>query len=204
MTAASARGRYLRGMVAFDIETLDKEPFPNAVTAAAVYGGPSFSKYFVFRTSVGDDPHADREADERAKAEFLSILDNAPCLCSFNGIQFDMRFMRVAWGLPAEKIESWVLKTFDVFEASRLALGWHFSLSKFLEVNMMESKSGKGSDAIKLARNHRWEELGTYCLQDTKVTYILSTHDLIVFPVTAMRKKTMVIDRSNTTLFSLY
>jgi hypothetical protein len=191
-------------MVAFDIETLDKEPFPNAVTAAAVYGGPSFSKYFVFRTSVGDDPYADPEADEKAKAEFLSILDNAPCLCSFNGIQFDMRFMRVAWGLPAEQIEGWVLKTFDAFEVVRLGVQKYFSLSDFLKFNMIESKSGKGSDAIGLARRHEWEELGAYCLQDTKVTYILSTHDVIVVPLKYKNGTAMVLEKSNSSLFSLF
>ena len=111
--------------------------------------------------------------------------------------------MRVAWGLPAEKIEAWVLKTFNAFEVVRLGMQRYFSLSDFLKFNMIESKSGKGSDAIGLARKHKWKELGSYCLQDTKVTCILSTHDIIVVPMT-YNEKAIVLERSNSSLFTLF
>lgn len=191
-------------MVAFDIETLDKEPFPNAVTAAAVYSGARLSRYFVFKTSVGDDPDADLQIDEESKREFIEILDKAPCLCSYNGIQFDMRFMRVAWNVPAEKLEAWILKTFDAFEACRLGLGRYFPLSKLLDLNQIESKSGSGAEAIRLAREHRWDELGEYCLQDTKVTYLLSLQDVILYPIQNNKRKLVVINRLSSGLFSLY
>lgn len=202
-TKAARRGRY-KEMVAFDIETLSKEPYENAVTAAAVYDSSGTGKYFVFKTSVGDDPEADAESDAKAREEFLSILDKAPSLCSFNGIKFDITFMRIAWNLPDDQIRGWVLKTFDVFEASRLALGRYFSLSQVLDKNSLESKSGSGADAIKLAQKHNWEELGSYCLQDTKVTYILSTQSTIVLPVHTTKQQMIVIDRNSKSLFELY
>ena len=195
------RGRY-KEMIAFDIETLDKEPFPNAVTAAAVYDGKGIARYFVFKTSVS--PDASMEDDEKQRAEFLSIMDRAPSLCSFNGIQFDIRFLRVAWSLPDAQIKAWVLKTFDVFEISRLSMGRYFSLSKILEKNQLESKSGSGADAIKLARDCKWEELGSYCLQDTKVTYMMSTLPVIMLPLHTTRRQIIVLDRTTWTLFNLY
>jgi len=200
---AERRGRY-KEMVAFDIETLSKEPYENAVTAAAVYDSSGTGKYFVFKTSVKDDPEADPVSDAAAKEEFLSILDRAPSLCSFNGIQFDIRYMRIAWNLPENQIRDWVLKTFDVFEASRLALGRFFSLSKVLAKNSLESKSGSGADAIKLAQDHKWDELGSYCLQDTKVTYIFSTQPTIVLPLHTSKKQMIVMDRNSKSLFELY
>lgn len=202
-SARRARGK-LAGVVAFDIETLDRAPAPNAVTAAAVYDPSGASKYFLFRTSVGDDPSADSSADAAAREEFLGILDRAPSLCSFNGIQFDMRFMRVAWGLPDEQVEKWVLKTFDVFEASRLALGRYFALSRVLELNGLEAKTGSGADAIRLAREHRWEELGEYCLQDTRVTHLLCTVGEIALPLHLPKQRRVFADPGDPGLFKVY
>ncbi len=96
------------------------------------------------------------------------------------------------------------MKTFDVFELSRLALGRYFSLSKILEKNQIESKSGTGAEAIKLAQEMRWEELGSYCLQDTKVTHMLSKLQVIMLPLHTVKKQMIVLDRDSTSLFNLY
>jgi hypothetical protein len=203
------------GMVAFDIETTGLDPHRHQVTAACLYGamdgqrpgqqvlrddatpGTHVMRTFVF---TNEDPEADRALRE----EFMAHLDSARSLCAFNGIRFDIPFLMTAWGVPHARIESWVVKTFDVFEACKLGLNSTFSLDRLLAANSLESKSGSGLHAIHLAKTGQWEALGSYCMQDTRMTYLVSSQRAIMLPLHTVRGKRMVMDRGEAGLFTLW
>ena len=167
-------------MLAFDIETTGLDGRTCAVTAACVHGvdphNNPVSHTFVF-------PNEDQEADTRSKLHFLSLLDASPRLCAFNGVRFDIPFLHSAWRLPDAQVEAWALKTFDVFEAVKLSLNSTFSLDRLLAHNRLPAKTGSGLHAIHLANTGQWDALGEYCMQDTRMTYLVSTLPLISLPV---------------------
>lgn len=74
-------------------------------------------------------------------------------------------------------------------------------MSKVLERNNLEGKTGSGADAIVLAREHEWEKLGAYCLQDTKVTYLLSTQRVVMLPLRTQKNQIVAINRYVAGLF---
>jgi RNase_H superfamily len=183
----------LLSMVAFDIETEGFNPLKQRITAAAVYDGNGLSKVFVFK---GED----QAADLALREEFLSILDAAPRLCSFNGIRFDIPYIIKHWKLDPLLAERWVRKTLDIFEACKLGLKQTFKLSQLLAVNNMESKTGSGLEAVGLARDRRWEELGAYCLQDTRLTYLVTAQMGVMLPLRTQSQR-VVVDRSHPSMF---
>ena len=185
------------GMIAFDIETTGLDASSCRVTAACVFG-PGVEETFIFK---GEDPTADAALRDR----FVSILDSAPRLCAFNGIRFDIPFLYKAWGLSLDRVECWVLKTFDVFEACKLASNATFSLNRLLASNGLESKSGTGCHAITLAQTKQWDALGAYCMQDTRLTYQVSCQRLIALPLTARKgARRVVLDRDSEGLFGVW
>lgn len=204
------------GMVAFDIETMGLDPAQHRITAACLYGamdgprpgqrvtragavpGPHVVKTFVFRHDEPDDK------DLAQREEFMAHLDSARGLCAFNGIRFDFPFLQKAWDIPAARVESWIVKTFDVYEACKLGLGATFSLDRLLAANSLESKTGSGLHAIQLAKEGKWEELGDYCMQDTRMTYLVSSQQAIALPLHTVRGKRLVLDRGTSGLFTLW
>ena len=203
------------GMVAFDIETTGLDPGTHRITAACLYGamdGPRPGQRII-REAHEPGPHVVRtyvftdeapEADLALREEFMSHLDSARSLCAFNGIRFDIPFLQRAWDVPHERVESWIVKTFDVFEVCKLALGSTFSLDRLLAANSLESKSGSGLHAIHLAKTGRWKELGEYCMQDTRMTYLVSSQCFIALPLHTLRGKRLVLDRASPGLFNLW
>jgi hypothetical protein len=185
------------GLIAFDIETTGLDPRGHAVTAACVFGDGA-EETFLFK---GEDDTEDAAARER----FLAVLDAAPRLCAFNGIRFDIPFLHTSWGLSTERVEAWVLKTFDVYEACKLGLNTTFSLDKLLFANGMEGKSGSGLHAITLAKTKQWEALGAYCMQDTRLTYLVTRQDNIALPLLGQSSRRQIaIDRMTSTLFRMW
>ena len=187
----------LRSMVAFDIETRGLNPIVKPITAAAVYDGCGLSKVFLFK---GED----RVTDLALREEFLSILDAAPRLCSFNGIRFDIPYIIKDWGLDPARAHDWVWKTVDVFEACKLGLQQTFKLAQLLAVNNMESKTGSGAEAVVLAEEGRWEELGAYCLQDTRLTYLVTAQMGVILPLHTPARQRVVMDRTHPSMFSVW
>ena len=165
----------LKTMVAFDIETTGLDPSRHRITCACLHSH-GLSKTFLFKGEVEAD-------DIKLQDEFLAHLDAAPRLCAFNGVRFDIPFICKAWNIPAERAGGWVRKTLDVFEASKLALGKTFSLDRLLEANGLEGKSGSGLQAIEYAREGKWDQLGPYCMQDTRMTYLATSQHFTALPV---------------------
>ena len=74
-------------LLAFDIETEGLDSSIHRITVASVYD-PDRNISHTFNFVRGDEAsfHAEREG-------FLRCLDEAPALCCFNGVRFDIPFI---------------------------------------------------------------------------------------------------------------
>jgi hypothetical protein len=181
----------LRTMLAFDIETtgLDPEGYDTQgrrirVTCVCVCNGLGVARTFIFKGK-----EAPTEEDLALRQEVIAHLNAAPRLCAFNGIRFDIPFLARSWGLPASQAGAWVRKTLDVFEASKLSLGRTFSLDRLLIANGLDTKSGSGRRAIELAEREAYEDLGAYCMQDTRMTYLVTSQYHLALPFSSGGKR---------------
>ena len=161
-------------MLAFDLETTGLDPSTATVTCACAYDpSAGIDRVFYFSRPEGaDSPEA-----------FFALLDAAARLCAFNGARFDLPFLQARYGLSDARVGGWMLKLYDLYEACRLGFDSGFSLNALLAANGMESKTGTGADAIVLAREGRWDELGEYCRQDTVKTHAVSSLTRPVLPL---------------------
>ena len=162
-------------VVAFDIETLGliprapEAPLP-AITCVCAY------------TSEGEEialrmwwpPHEQAESKEpENRARALALLDGAEVLIAYNGLGFDIEFMRRAWGLDEARVLAWVCKCVDPLMLARHVAGRGSKMADMLALNGRGSKTAQGSDAITMARDGEWETLLSYCLVDAKLVYEL-------------------------------
>jgi hypothetical protein len=94
---------------------------------------------------------------------------------AFNGAWFDIPVLQRWLGLGHEVAGRWMAKLVDPHYAARGLLGtWACArLAVVLELNGLESKSGSGAEAARMARDGRWDELEAYCAQDARVTLSL-------------------------------
>ena len=119
----------------------------------------------------GDDPEA-----------FMTLLDQADRLCSFNGVRFDIPFIQACFKASNSRVSAWRRKLHDIFEGCKLSLDITFPLSALLKKNNLAGKNGNGADAILLAKNQEWDKLGGYCINDTKMTHAVSSLQAIWIP----------------------
>lgn len=159
-------------MLSFDLETTGLDPLTDRITCAAVCD-PDAGIERVFFFHRGGDTDGE---------EFMRMLDQADRLCAFNGAEFDLPFIYAQLRPPLERVRAWRLKLHDVFVACKWGLGVTFPLQKLLDANGLPGKTGSGLDAVHLYMDKKWELLGEYCLNDTRVTHRVSTMDRIVIP----------------------
>jgi hypothetical protein len=159
-------------MLAFDLETTGLDPRVAEITCAAVYD-PQAGIEAVFLFPLGDDPEA-----------FMALLDGAERLCSFNGAGFDLQFIASRFSPHEDRVAAWRLKLHDIYVACKWGIGISFPLQALLDANGLPGKTGSGREAITLFEQERWEELGAYCLNDTKITHTVSSLDHILLPKT--------------------
>jgi len=139
-------------MLAFDIETTGLQS-TDTITAACLYDPDNnINKTYIF--ALGSDYN-----------DLIREMDNAEQLCAFNGARFDIPFMQKEWNIPPEKIQAWRLKLFDIYETSMQVFKKGFSLNQLLSYNNIPNKTGHGKEAIMLAQQAMWSELGEYCMQ---------------------------------------
>jgi len=81
-----------------------------------------------------------------------------------------------------ERVSGWRRKLHDVYEGCKLSLDITFSLHALLKRNNLAGKNGNGADAIILAKNQEWDKLGSYCMNDTKMTHEVSSLPVIWIP----------------------
>lgn len=160
-------------MLSFDIETTGLSKYRDRITCACAYDPDrGISAKFVFPI---DDPGSDPE-------DFMRLLDEAPVLCAFNGVYFDVPFICAHWKVDTARAGRWMRKLVDVFHMCKQGIGQTFSLNSLLGVNELGGKNGNGGDAVTLARDGKWEELATYCLHDCVKTREVSVLPRIVLP----------------------
>ena len=165
-------------MLAFDIETTGVRAGVDSVTCACAYDPDrGIERTFFFGAGHPD-----------GREEFMGLLDEAPRLCAFNGVRFDLAFLAKCWGVGGGRVGGWVRKLVDPFEASKLALGRTFSLERLLGCNGLQGKTGSGMQAVVMAQEGRWEELGEYCMHDTRMTHAAAALGTMVLPTAAPRK----------------
>ena len=156
-------------MLAFDIETTGINSDAVATCACAYDPDAGIDQLFFFKDGTHED--------------FFVLLDQASTLCAFNGARFDIPFLQERFKIPDNRVAAWRLKLHDLYEACYLSFGGAFSLNALLAANDMASKTGTGKDAIHLALEERWDELGAYCRQDTIKTHAVSNLLYVCLPV---------------------
>ena len=161
-------------MLAFDIETTGVHAGVDVVTCACAYDPDNgIEETFLFEDQTG----------QQAKQEgFMRLLDAAPRLCAFNGVRFDVAFLAKCWGVADGRVGGWVRKLVDPFEASKLVLRRTFSLERLLGCNGLQGKTGSGLQAVVMAQEGRWAELGEYCMHDTRMTHAVAALGTMVLP----------------------
>ena len=117
-------------MLSFDIETEGLDWSVDRIAVACVYD-PS-------RNIAATYNFMDNEAERQNRVEaFLRQLDEAPSLCCFNGVKFDVPFIKHAFNVDDARVHKWMLKLFDIFEVCRLALGSSCSLDNLLKASSL-------------------------------------------------------------------
>jgi hypothetical protein len=183
----------MTGMMAWDIETTGFDPAIQVVTVASVYHSEHNHHIYTFATNLPCNQCSSttcrhlkavvKSKDFRQQREaFLRELDQAPVLAAFNGISFDIPFITTAFQVDRERVTGWVLKSVDIFEACKRASERTFGLNLLLGMNGFTFKTGSGGEAVVQARMGDWEELGNYCLADSRLTYQISTRPRIALP----------------------
>ncbi len=116
----------------------------------------------------------DRVEADASRAEIRAALDAAPLLLAFNGAHFDLPVLARCLGGGAPLLGAWMAKLVDPLYAARALLGpamMSQNLNAFLELNGLPCKSGSGAHAVELARAGEWAALGSYCMDDTRLTF---------------------------------
>jgi hypothetical protein len=167
------------------VETIGLDNKVDLITVAAIYDGDT-DVNLVFRFVENDPTKKGKvkymEGVGDIIEEFLSRLDAADALCAFNGIGFDLPFIQQQFKVSNERIESYILKTFDIYEYSRRVLGRTFGLNLVLELNDFEVKSGNGMQAVIYAQEGKFNALESYCADDSRLTWEISQKKKILIP----------------------
>tara|TARA_Y100000310_G_scaffold293680_1_gene323449 strand:- start:714 stop:1346 length:633 start_codon:yes stop_codon:yes gene_type:complete len=113
-----------------------------------------------------------------------TILDDAECIVSFNGIRFDYKVLE---GVGFDT-EDWEEKSYDILVQFHTAKGFRVSLDKLAGANLKDqTKSMDGIKAVKTWRDavglyskmdyavaqDKFVQVIHYCIQDVKVTGLL-------------------------------
>jgi len=135
-------------------------------------------------------------------AELSRLIDGRNIIIGFNSNRFDDNLLRAnGIQLPKEK-------TFDLWKeiVNTQPPGQRagFSLNNMLKANDLQSKSGDGGNAPKLAQRGHWGELINYCLDDNRLSVQLlrlACNDLMKSPKTGsylkIKKPWEIVDVSN-------
>ena len=168
-------------VLAFDIETTGLNAGCDLITVAATYDGENATAYRFVELDQNGVLQYKSDAHEKIR-QFCTALDKAPYLAAFNGVRFDLPFIVRAFGLSHERGAQWVLKCLDVFEVCKAVRSRTFGLNMLLALNGFEAKTGSGANAVVQARSGLFEELEAYCIDDAKLTHVVSMLPAIALP----------------------
>lgn len=166
-------------MLAFDIETTGLSPNRSKVTVVCTedyYTGEKKAYEFARWAGEGQEKH------DELREQLINDFNAATSLCAFNGVRFDLPFLRTALKIPDPVVASWVLKTTDILEQSRLLYKTTFSLNLLCETNQIPQKTGDGLKAIKMAESGDFDGLKDYCEDDVTILNNLYRQRHITLP----------------------
>ena len=106
------------------------------------------------------------------RKELIEAFNAAESLCAFNGVRFDIPFLKRALALKQETTASWLSKTTDILEAARRGTfgpAHTFPLSMLCQHNNIANKSGSAEQAKQWAREGQWDALLSYCAEDVRI-----------------------------------
>jgi hypothetical protein len=169
-------------MLAWDVETSGLQARTSLLTVATTYS-PERQMIYQFAILNSQGKLVKAPDFDIKKEAFMKELDDAPMLAGFNTIGFDLKFITIAFQIPPERVMKWLLKSLDIFEASKQACGRTFGLNAVLDLNGLTSKSGSGMQAVHQANAGLFKELGDYCMDDSRLTYLISTRKRIALPM---------------------
>ena len=156
-------------MLAFDIETTGLDGHKHDVTVVCTedYHTGERIAYEFDRVKKTDPSRL-----EQLKQDLITAFNNASSLCAFNGIRFDIPFLRNCFKIDNNTVNAWLLKTTDILEACRLGKfgpRHTFGLNLLCEFNGIKMKTSSGKEAIAMAHSNRWDELKNYCVEDVRI-----------------------------------
>lgn len=150
----------LSSVLAIDIETTGLEP-DCALTCVCVYDGRQ-GRTWLFPPTIRQDEYLSHAS------QIARCLEGASHILAFNGAGFDLPVLARCVRVP---VGPWMSKLVDPLYAARAFWRTGQRLDDFLALNGMPLKTGTGAHAVQLAREGRWQELGDYCMEDTRLTY---------------------------------
>ena len=155
---------------ALDIETTGLGAH-DRITCVAIVGS-DWSSVWTLQTEM------DRE---RYRDAIKSQLDTASLIYTYNGATFDIPFVQREFHYTNDDVGHWMLKLVDPLCAARALLGFQAcaKLSDILALNGLQAKLSDGAEAVRMARDGRWEELAAYCESDARLTFQLMDRDRI-------------------------
>ena len=182
MLACASLTHLVHTMLTFDIETTGLDGFKDSVTCVCLFNSDTNTQHsYVF-------DHPPRSEDSlRKQAEVTLMLDSATQLCGFNSVRFDLAFLSKAWVISPGHLAEWVVKVVDVFEACKQALDTTFPLNALLAANGLETKTGSGLEAVRLAKEGKWTDLADYCMMDVLLTHQVTSLPLVNLPKTHIK-----------------
>jgi hypothetical protein len=168
-------------MLAWDVETGGLDARKSLLTVATTYS-PQHQMMYQFAILSPEGKLIKAPDFDVKKEAFMKELDDAPILAGFNTIGFDLKFITIAFNIPPERVMKWVIKSLDIFETCKQVCGRTFGLNLVLDLNGLTSKSGSGMHAVEQAFAGEFEALGDYCMDDSRLTYLISTWKRIALP----------------------
>ena len=156
-------------MLAFDIETTGLDGSKHDVTVVCTEDYHTGKRVaYEFDKIRKLEPHK----LAKLRADMVKAFNEATSLCAFNGIRFDIPFLRKSLSLDHEVTNAWILKTSDILEACRLGQygpKHTFGLNLLCEHNSIKMKISSGKEAIVMAHCRRWDDLRLYCIEDVRI-----------------------------------
>ena len=163
----------MQGPLALDIETSGVNMQLDTITCVALVGEN-------FKLSWHMGPGYDHE---KCKQQLKLHLDACSKILTHKGALFDIPFVQKYYSFKDAEVGVWMLKLVDPFYSAKSLLGWGCcpKLSVILHLNGISPKTSSGCESVVMAREGRWEELRSYCENDTSVTYDLLNRYIIAW-----------------------
>ena len=194
-------------MLAFDIETTGLNPLECYVTVVCTYDENKESRVYHLckpccgggdenaggkecsctpaQVKLGPGEHRCipcREWHADNLYRLFAALDDAPVLCGYNAIKFDISFLQTRFGVPSERAGAWAAKCVDIFFFVSEVLETYCSLDRVCGMNGVAGKISSGKEAVSMAHEGQWDKLEKYCTMDAIITMDLTMKRSIRVP----------------------